>query len=108
MTRHASRSPGGLENLSLSKKPDFDLALNPDTSEVRLVSILSGEWTDEIKCELNRWSLDSRPRYEALSYAWGDPNDTRPIIVDGCSVQITANLESALRRLRYLNARRTL
>jgi hypothetical protein len=80
MARHASRSPGGLENLLLSNKPDFDLALNPDTSEIRLVSILPGEWTDEIKCELNRWSLDSRPCYEALSYAWGDPNDTRPAL----------------------------
>lgn len=80
MARHASRSPDGLENLSLSNKPDFDLALNPDTSEIRLVSILPGEWTDEIKCELNRWSLDSRPCYEVLSYAWGDPNDTRPAL----------------------------
>jgi Heterokaryon incompatibility protein (HET) len=97
-----------LENLALSSKPDSDLALNPETREIRLLSVLPGEWTDAIKCEVKRCSLNSRPRYEALSYAWGDRNDTRPIIVDGCEIRITANLESALRRLRSPDACRTL
>ena len=38
--------------------------------------------------------------YVALSYVWGDPNKTREIFVNGKSVQVTKNLESALRILR--------
>ncbi|MCJ1447425.1 MAG: hypothetical protein MMC23_007936 [Stictis urceolatum] len=39
-------------------------------------------------------------RYEALSYAWGDTQSTKPILLDGFLVQVTDNLESALRQLR--------
>ena len=35
--------------------------------------------------------------YVALSYVWGDPNKTREILINGKSVQVTENLESALR-----------
>jgi Heterokaryon incompatibility protein (HET) len=84
------------------------LRLDPQKREIRLISVLPGDWTDEVKCELSRLSLESRPRYEALSYVWGDPNDTRPIIVDGWEVQVTANLEPALRRLRYPDIPRVL
>src|SRR2546423_4132352 len=98
----------GVENLALLSKLDSALALNPETREIRLLSILPGKWTDEIRCELRRFSLDSRPRYEALSYTWGDPSDTRPIILDGCEVRVTVNLESALRRLRQPDTNRVL
>lgn len=37
--------------------------------------------------------------YAALSYTWGNPNDTRQIIVDGCRVVVRSNLEAALRAL---------
>ena len=38
--------------------------------------------------------------YVALSYCWGDSRVTREIIVNGCSVNVTVNLEAALRQLR--------
>jgi hypothetical protein len=38
--------------------------------------------------------------YFALSYTWGDPTLTRSIMVNGCEVTVTANLESALRHIR--------
>ncbi|KAF1978376.1 heterokaryon incompatibility, partial [Bimuria novae-zelandiae CBS 107.79] len=38
--------------------------------------------------------------YVALSYTWGDPKETREIVVNGKSVQVTVNLEAALRALR--------
>ena len=44
--------------------------------------------------------LRERPEYHALSYAWGSAEVTRPIRVDKATVQITINLESALRHLR--------
>jgi len=44
--------------------------------------------------------LDDKPEYEALSYAWGDADDTVPVEVEGCSVPITKNLHSALKHLQ--------
>jgi hypothetical protein len=38
--------------------------------------------------------------YVALSYVWGNPNKTREIFINEKSVQVTENLESALRILR--------
>ncbi|KAM0801848.1 heterokaryon incompatibility, partial [Usnea florida] len=38
--------------------------------------------------------------YSALSYCWGSQDRTRPIICDNASFRVTANLESALKRLR--------
>jgi uncharacterized membrane protein YqaE (UPF0057 family) len=43
-------------------------------------------------------SLDDNPRYAALSYVWGNPSITTPVIVNGRSVLVTTNLEAALRR----------
>jgi hypothetical protein len=36
----------------------------------------------------------------ALSYTWGDSTDTVPIVVNDCRVDVTRNLEAALRALR--------
>lgn len=53
-----------------------------------------------VRCTLQVVSLRDSPRYEALSYVWGDPNAKKAIVVDGHAVQVTVNLENALRRLR--------
>ena len=104
--------------------------LNPTTAEVRLVRILPpthnkdtpvscqieyvglGEVVNSASIEQFDWqkvddTQHSGPlskRYEhafaALSYTWGDPNDTRTILVDGYPVLIRSNLEAALRQLR--------
>lgn len=37
------------------------------------------------------------PEYGALSYVWGDASDTVPILLEGCVVQITQNLNGALK-----------
>ncbi|KAE8454256.1 hypothetical protein EG329_005181 [Mollisiaceae sp. DMI_Dod_QoI] len=41
-------------------------------------------------------SLDNDPQYIALSYVWGDPQITKPIVVDDQTVDITTNLWAAL------------
>lgn len=41
-------------------------------------------------------SLGNDPRYIALSYVWGDPQITKPIVLDGQTVDITTNLWAAL------------
>lgn len=49
--------------------------------------------------DTSQWSY-SWGDYVALSYTWGDPTDTRNIILNGHQTAIGANLESALRVLR--------
>lgn len=69
-------------------------------NEIRLVKLLPGQWSDKICCQLYHTPLANRPSYKALSYAWGSPRATRPILVNGHQHSVTVNLECALRRLR--------
>jgi hypothetical protein len=68
--------------------------------EIRLVTLFRGKWTDTIHCQLRHAPLGNQSTYKALSYAWGSPRATRPILVNGCQHSVTVNLESALRRIR--------
>jgi hypothetical protein len=76
-------------------------ALNASQKEIRVLVLLPGAWTQPLRCELKTVSLIERPFYCALSYVWGDPKVTKPILLHGQSVQVTTNLEAALRRLRH-------
>jgi hypothetical protein len=53
-----------------------------------------------IKCELLHASLEDSPEYTAISYTWGDADDTIKIQVAGCNFEITTSLHGALKRLR--------
>lgn len=70
--------------------------------EIRFLRILPGSLEDEVQCILEVASLQDDPQYYALSYTWGDPKDTRQIMVNGAARDVTRNLESALRHLRSL------
>jgi hypothetical protein len=76
--------------------------IHPDLAEgqIRLLSLRGGSGSDEVDCDLLIASLDDQVDYEALSYAWGDASDTRPIRLCGQPFHVTVNLESALRNLR--------
>lgn len=71
-----------------------------ERKEIRLVTLCSGSFGDDIMCSLSKVSLDDKPSYEALSYVWGDRRITRRIFIDGLSRRVTRNLEIALRHLR--------
>lgn len=66
--------------------------------ETRFFHLESGD--GEINGELVHHTLLEPPTYIALSYCWGDPGDTVPIHVGGRRIDITKNLEAALRELR--------
>jgi Heterokaryon incompatibility protein (HET) len=54
-----------------------------------------------LSCDLKTVSLDNEhPKYFSLSYRWGDINCTKPIWVNGNTVEVGANLEQALRHIR--------
>jgi hypothetical protein len=44
--------------------------------------------------------------YDALSYVWGKPDETRPIVVDEHVLHVTVNLHDALSHLRYRSIER--
>ncbi|KAH8727789.1 heterokaryon incompatibility protein-domain-containing protein [Phaeosphaeriaceae sp. PMI808] len=86
----------------------ISLPLDATQRDIRLVYLQRGNWRDDIRCRLTVVSLESKPDFEALSYAWGEASETRPIIVDGKRIEVGANLESALRRLRRTHEDRAL
>ncbi|KAK8031355.1 heterokaryon incompatibility het-6 [Apiospora arundinis] len=67
--------------------------------EIRLVRLLPAH-TSTIRCQIIHTSLVDPPAYTALSYTWGDADDTVDITVDGFKVKITASLQGALQALR--------
>ena len=69
---------------------------------IRLVVLEpASDFDATIHCSLMAVSLDDELLYEAMSYVWGDPSCTCPILLDGNIFQVTLNLERALRHLRY-------
>jgi hypothetical protein len=84
-----------------SRRDELYETLDIGREEIRLLELIQGAWSDPISCELRTVSLKHHPQFEALSYAWGDPKSTMPLLVNGRHVfQATASLESGLRRLR--------
>ena len=82
------------------------LSLGPNS--IRLLRLMPCEnenmETNEIRCKLFEYSLQDQGKvthlYEALSYAWGDPDQTLRICVNEKEFHVTINLHAALKRLR--------
>jgi hypothetical protein len=84
----------------MASKKYIHTPLSADGNEIRVLYLRPGSWHDEISCDLKVVSLDENPEFEALSYVWGDPEDTSPVRLDSCALEVTKNLKAALRRLR--------
>ena len=50
--------------------------LDAEQRQIRVLTLLPGNWHDPISCELEVASLNDDPAYFALSYIWGDPKVT--------------------------------
>jgi len=74
--------------------------IKAEEQEIRLLRY-SGHTLDtkRICCTLEHAKLTDKPVFVALSYAWGDPRNTKPIIVNGIEVEVTETLEMALQQL---------
>ncbi|KAI1327451.1 heterokaryon incompatibility protein-domain-containing protein [Xylariaceae sp. FL0255] len=70
-----------------------------DLKDIRLVQLLPAKMSS-IACEIIHVPLHYPPAYTAVSYAWGDADDKRDILVDSIPVAISANLYEALEALR--------
>ncbi|KAH8783445.1 HET domain protein, partial [Diaporthe sp. PMI_573] len=51
-------------------------------------------------CQLKTTAFARRPKYEALSYRWGDESTKKPILVNGIEMAVTTNLWAALQHFR--------
>ena len=79
-----------------------------DGSQVRLVTILPGGELEALRCTVRNFIQTNDLQYEALSYVWGDPTITSPILLNEHEFEVTTNLEAALRNLRYEDKERLL
>jgi hypothetical protein len=59
-----------------------------------------------ICCSLIEVTVAAHPKYEAISYVWGDPNNQASISVENSSLNVTINLELALRYIRLKDEKR--
>jgi hypothetical protein len=84
-----------------------------DHDGIRLIVLQpSADKAATVQCEILHVTLRQAQdeicdHYTALSYVWGDPNDTTSILVEEYPLRVTKSLERALRHLRdekrYLN-----
>ena len=64
---------------------------------IRLVQLASLNPSNTLQCTIQTYSLlDIQKKYHALSYVWGNPNETVPFLVNGHQLEITRNLAAAL------------
>lgn len=83
--------------------------LDPSRNQMRVLHLSPGRDTDELRCTLTTVSLREDPKYEALSYVWGEnTGDTLPMLVGNHTVKVTRNLDSALRGIRHVDCERIL
>jgi len=72
--------------------------------KTRLLILKPGEPDDQLECHLKHVRSLQDHEYEALSYVWGETSTKHVMQCSGMKIHITANLDSALRQLRYVNS----
>lgn len=80
----------------------------PPPGSFRIAEILPGEGEDPVSCLLHTTDWADSLDYEALSYAWGDPNLRATVICEGKRLEVTRSLYGALAQLRYCDKSRYL
>ena len=88
----------------MAQQPYHYKPLDSKSNSIRLVTLWPGKWEDDIVCSIHHADLDKKPSYRALSYTWGGTTDTKQLLLEGRTLQVTRNLEIALRHLRQLYA----
>jgi hypothetical protein len=82
----------------------YDRRLDPARKEIRLLTVLppagDEDNTSDIYSELETVTLTSDLEFIAISYVWGDPEDTFDIFVNDIAFGVTVNLGAALWHFR--------
>lgn len=84
-------------------------SLDSSQHQIRLLHLQPSTSNEHIECHLETVDLRSSPKYEALSYEWGDPTMFQPEIKLGQNIVLARNnLWWALHHLRLLQSTRVL
>jgi hypothetical protein len=87
----------------------FSYAELPSKTSFRVLRLLPGHLEDDdVHVELQDADWEKPPQYEAISYCWGSPDNTRSIICNGLRLQVSANLWHGLKRMRLVDKARLL
>jgi len=118
----AHNSTDGLDEVRNNYR--YHQKLDNDGKTIRLLELHPGALNDPIHCDLIISSIEGSetPAFEALSYCWGDPTDTRAISLSHLRTRgfpstpndsdphhvfrITSGLDEALRHLRHSDDRK--
>ncbi|MCJ1360121.1 MAG: hypothetical protein MMC33_010124 [Icmadophila ericetorum] len=84
------------------------LAGDNDSPMIRLLQLAPGDGSDTIRCSIRYQYLKQDIKYEALSYCWGDPTITKPILVENAPLKVTENLYLAFQHIRFKDRPRLL
>lgn len=84
-------------------------ALDSSRQEIRLLRLQpAAGLLNDISCEIVHVYLCSAPKYETISYVWGEPVFPECILLEGQPFNVTTNLFHALQHLRLAELPRTL
>ena len=108
---HLNLPADSLEAIAGRPKVPHDLYTSVEDWQTRMLTILPGEDSAELCCELNIVDLvhsegviihgtKHRLHYQALSYSWGYRPSTVPLRCNGQECQVSSSLEQALRAIR--------
>ncbi|TGO29531.1 hypothetical protein BPAE_0014g00830 [Botrytis paeoniae] len=70
--------------------------LDPLVDGIRLLHLSPGNSTQQPRCSLKHVNFGKRPKYNAVSYTWGNEADQQPIVIDDQYFLVTENLYKAL------------
>ena len=99
---HKARANDGCQNFETYQ---YEALLK---DEFRILELLPGKFDEPISIQLHKNHLENILEYEAISYAWGDPNIQISIICDGKVLTCTPNLRDALEHFIYAEKSRFL
>ena len=68
--------------------------LDVQRREIRLCTLLPGTFDEPVACNLNVVSLDDKPEYESLSYAWGAAIFNKGLVVKDSVDSIVQDLRA--------------
>ncbi|ORY01169.1 heterokaryon incompatibility protein-domain-containing protein [Clohesyomyces aquaticus] len=89
-------------------KPKYTYLPLPQPNSIRLLLLLPGSGKSPIHCHVAIFSLNEALSFEALSYAWGDINESSTIYCNGSSLTVPRNLQEFLWGIRSPTKRRWL
>lgn len=83
--------------------------LDTSTDGIRLLTLEKAiDLEVSVTCSLQHVTFAQKPKYEALSYTWGDETAKKRILINGKEFEVGRNLYDALKHIRFANRDRVL